>query len=44
VVSRWPEAAEAIEAGAGDYCAPPFEASHLARVVRAARKAGALVA
>jgi hypothetical protein len=47
VVSRWPEVAEwleAIEAGAADYCAPPFEASHLGWVVRAARKAGALVA
>ncbi len=39
VVSRTPEVAEwldAIEAGASDYCAPPFEPSHLRWIIDSA--------
>jgi DNA-binding response OmpR family regulator len=42
VVSRNPEVSDwldAIEAGATDYCAPPFETAHLAWIVESAGKA-----
>jgi DNA-binding NtrC family response regulator len=41
VVSRTPEIAEwldAIEAGASDYCAAPFEASHIQWILDSVRK------
>ena len=42
VVSRYPEVSDwldAIEAGAADYCAPPFETAHLAWILESAGKA-----
>lgn len=41
VVSRYPEVTEwlnAIEAGASDYCAPPFEPAHIQWILRAASR------
>ena len=43
VVSRRPEVSEwldAIEAGATDYCAPPFEAAHIQWILETCRRSG----
>jgi len=47
VVSRQPEISDwldAIEAGATDYCAPPFESAHISWILESAEKARAIAA
>ncbi len=47
VVGRFPETADwldALEAGASDYCAPPFERRHLQWMVSGALKSRAIAA
>ena len=47
VVSPRPEIADwldAIEAGAADYCAPPFESSHLRWILESASKSSRVLA
>ena len=47
VVSRRPEVSDwldAIEAGAADYCAPPFESAHLRWILESARRTRAAAA
>jgi two-component system KDP operon response regulator KdpE len=47
VVSRRPEVSDwldAMEAGAADYCAPPFEASHVEWILQSARRTRAMAA
>jgi DNA-binding response OmpR family regulator len=47
VVSRQPEVSDwldAIEAGAVDYCAPPFETAHLEWILQSARRTRAMAA
>lgn len=47
VVSRQPEVSDwldAIEAGAADYCAPPFETTHLEWILQSAHRARAMAA